>query len=39
MSQGGDVNAMLPGQKKCGIFGFCDIRFSLQKLLNCFKKM
>lgn len=26
MSKGGDVNAMLPGEKKCAIFGFCDIR-------------
>ena len=26
MAKGGDVNAMLPGEKKCAIFGFCDIR-------------
>ena len=26
MSQGGDVNPMLPGIKLMSIFGFCDIR-------------
>jgi len=26
MSQGGDVDPMLPGKKMLAIFGFCDIR-------------
>jgi class 3 adenylate cyclase len=26
MSKNGDVDPMLPGKKKCCIFGFCDIR-------------
>ena len=26
MAKGGDVDPMLPGQKKCAIYGFCDIR-------------
>jgi hypothetical protein len=26
MSRSGDVDPMLPGKKKCAIYGFCDIR-------------
>jgi len=26
MSNGGDVDPMIPGKKKCCIYGFCDIR-------------
>jgi len=26
MARGGDVDPMLPGKKKCAIYGFCDIR-------------
>jgi len=26
MSRGGDVDPMIPGKKKCAIYGFCDIR-------------
>jgi hypothetical protein len=26
MAKSGDVDPMLPGKKKCAIYGFCDIR-------------
>ena len=26
MARSGDVDPMLPGKKKCAIYGFCDIR-------------
>ena len=26
MKMGGDVDPMIPGRKKCAIYGFCDIR-------------
>ena len=26
MAKSGDVDPMLPGRKKCAIYGFCDIR-------------
>ena len=26
MAKGGDVDPMIPGKKKCAIYGFCDIR-------------
>jgi len=26
MSNGGDVDPMIPGKKKCCVYGFCDIR-------------
>lgn len=26
MRSGGDLNPMVPGQKVCAIFGFCDVR-------------
>ncbi len=26
MAKSGDVDPMIPGKKKCAIYGFCDIR-------------
>ena len=26
MAKLGDINPMIPGKKKCAIYGFCDIR-------------
>lgn len=26
MAKNGDVDPMIPGKKKCAIYGFCDIR-------------